>query len=287
MAVGMFERLRRAFGSLRGKNGEADGPGHDDRVERMARVGAVVADGNALERGFVINEIVGDRCYERYGVEVKPGDTVIDAGANIGIAAAHFALNCEAGSIHSFEPVPATFALLATHLSGVPQCHAHQLGLGRVSGRRTMTSYPGDPVLSTIDPDEERVRAHLTQVAANWGVDPQKAEATQAERLVPETVECEFVRLSDFLRSEGMTRVDLLKIDVERAEVEVLDGIDEEHWSAIRQVAAEVHEKHLEAEMTRRLERKGFRVTCMQDPSLSGTPVKFLYATREGAQAVR
>lgn len=35
-------------------------------------------------------------------------------------------------------------------------------------------------------------------------------------------------------------RIDLLKIDVERAELQVLQGVAAHHWPAIRQVAMEV-----------------------------------------------
>ena len=37
--------------------------------------------------------------------------------------------------------------------------------------------------------------------------------------------------LSDVLREENVTRIDLLKIDVEKSEMDVLLGIDEQDWS--------------------------------------------------------
>jgi FkbM family methyltransferase len=49
---------------------------------------------------------------------LKPGDTVIDAGANVGqytlLASTRIGPR---GSVHSFEPVPATFALLSGHVT--------------------------------------------------------------------------------------------------------------------------------------------------------------------------
>ena len=44
------------------------------------------------------------------------------------------------------------------------------------------------------------------------------------------------------MRDHGLTTVSLLKIDVERAELDVLEGIAEQDWPRIQQVSAEVHD---------------------------------------------
>lgn len=44
--------------------------------------------------------------------------------------------------------------------------------------------------------------------------------------------------VSDLIRRHGLERVDLLKIDVEGAELDVLHGIEQEHWPRIQQVRA-------------------------------------------------
>jgi hypothetical protein len=41
-----------------------------------------------------LREIVESRIYMQVGVEVRPGDVVLDVGANIGLAAAFFAAEC-------------------------------------------------------------------------------------------------------------------------------------------------------------------------------------------------
>ncbi|GFH13539.1 methyltransferase, FkbM family/non-ribosomal peptide synthase domain TIGR01720/amino acid adenylation domain-containing protein, partial [Haematococcus lacustris] len=48
--------------------------------------------------------------------------------------------------------------------------------------------------------------------------------------------------LSQIIQEQGLQRVDLLKVDVERAEVKVLQGIAPQHWSILRQVSMEVHQ---------------------------------------------
>ena len=52
--------------------------------------------------------------------------------------------------------------------------------------------------------------------------------------------------VSDILRSADLDRIDLLKVDVERAEAAVLAGVEAGDWPRIRQVALEAHEKDLE-----------------------------------------
>jgi hypothetical protein len=74
-------------------------------------------------------------------------------------------------------------------------------------------------------------------------------------------------RLSSVLDERGIDRVDLLKIDVQRAELDVLRGIDDRHWGMVRQVAMEVHDApgtdtagHLGTAMEI-LTRQGFQVS--------------------------
>jgi len=48
------------------------------------------------------------------------------------------------------------------------------------------------------------------------------------------------VTISEEIRKHNISRISLLKIDVERAELDVLNGIDEEDWSKIDHIAVEI-----------------------------------------------
>lgn len=50
--------------------------------------------------------------------------------------------------------------------------------------------------------------------------------------------ECQLCTVSDLIQEHGLPRVDLLKIDVERAELDVLRGVAPAHWPLIHQVTA-------------------------------------------------
>ena len=75
-------------------------------------------------------EVVEGRPYLQHGIEVRPGDVVLDIGANIGVAAAFFAVECGAGLVHSFEPIAPIFAYLEQNLRHFPACIPHHYGLG-------------------------------------------------------------------------------------------------------------------------------------------------------------
>jgi hypothetical protein len=125
--------------------------------------------------------------------------------------------------------------------------------------------------------DRELVRTALRN--AGFG----EAEAQQRLGASHEALElqCELTTVSTFLQEEGVERVDLLKIDVERAELDVLAGIDDSDWPRIRQVVVEVHdEEGRAARIERMLAQHGFRVVIDQDRAMRGTPVRMAYATR-------
>ena len=41
--------------------------------------------GSPTEAHFIYDEIFVQRCYSRHGIRVRAGDTVVDAGANVGL----------------------------------------------------------------------------------------------------------------------------------------------------------------------------------------------------------
>jgi len=83
----------------------------------------------------------------------------------------------------------------------------------------------------------------------------------------------------------GERTVDLLKLDVEKAEEEALAGIDDATWPRIRQIAVEVHD--LDGRLRRTLDLladKGFSTAHDQDPRLVDTPCHTVYGRRPDAR---
>lgn len=76
---------------------------------------------------------------------IKPGDTVIDAGANIGTHAIPFAnLVGPTGRVHAYEPQRRNFQMLSGNvaLNGLDNVFCHQEAVGDVDGELAMRPLP-------------------------------------------------------------------------------------------------------------------------------------------------
>ena len=227
---------------------------------------------------YQVREIFESRSYLRHGVEVRPGDTVLDAGANVGVTAAFFA--CEgAAAVHSFEPVPALFELLRQNTARFDACVPHRYGLSRESGPAAVTYYPNAAAMSGLYADPQRDLEQFRSSLRNLGVPAEEIPARTAGLFRPLVVPCELRTLSSVIDELGLERIDLLKLDVERAEEDVLAGHEQRHWPLVRQVAAEVHDEG-GARIEVALAAAGFRVTAEQDRAMEGTEVRMLYGRR-------
>ncbi len=153
-------------------------------------------------------------------------------------------------------------------------------------GAREDRLLPNDWAVSGLHPDPEADRAITERALLNRGSSEQEAERRLRDRFEVKMLACELRTLSDTLRDESIKRVDLLKIDVEKAELEVLAGIEEGDWPTIKQVVAELHLDPAGRQQTVDvLTGRGFEVTVEQDPTMAGTPIHMLYAVRGGSRA--
>ena len=228
---------------------------------------------------FQLGEIVQRRTYLQHGVEVRNGDTVLDVGGNVGVAAAFFAHVCGARAVHSFEPVAPLYALLCENLRRFPACTAHPYGLAAKTGTAQITFYPEAAGMSGLYADQERDMTLLRCAMTNLGLGEAEAAARVA---VANSLDmtCDLRTLSEVLRELGIARVDLLKVDVEHAELDVLLGIEDRDWPNLRQIVAEVHEDAHATEIDRLLRARGFDVAWEQDREFVDTPIRLVFATR-------
>jgi hypothetical protein len=99
---------------------------------------------------------------------------------------------------------------------------------------------------------------------------------------VTEKVECSLRTLSEVVHEQEVARIDLLKVDVEKAELDVLEGIDAADWPIIRQVVVEVHDHDGRLARVRELllEHGFATIVVEQEPLFRGTEIYNLYALR-------
>lgn len=160
----------------------------------------------------------------------------MDIGANIGLFGIFMdSLMDDPGLIKvlAFEPVKETFQALTHNLKKHGVNHtAFNFALGSVAEEHAqLTYYPGMPGNSTFFPSEKE--------RARGSINPSISDRLYGAQ---EMVDCRVRTLSDVIRDLGLENIRLLKIDVEGAELEVLRGIEKDHWPMIQGLVAEVHD---------------------------------------------
>lgn len=274
--------------------GETVETGHREAGDNLLTLpnGMVVSQQNEAETRHFYDDIFEHRGYVRHGVRIEPGATVVDVGGNIGLFSLFASTEAPGVRLLTFEPAPP----MAEHLRANLARHdvdatVFEMGLSDAEGSAQLAFYPRSSGMSTLAPDEEEEKRNLRAIIANQERlgNTESAELADVSeelldvRFTATTYDVPLRRLSDVVREQGVDRIDLLKVDVQKAEEAVFDGIDEEHWPLVRQVVAEVHDGDdgRVARLTADLERRGFRVTAIQDDLYVGTDIHNLYATKE------
>lgn len=219
---------------------------------------------NASETWLIHDEIFGERIYERGGVSIRDGDTVIDIGANIGLFLLYATDHFDKLRIVCFEPIPDTFSVLNRNAELVDDT-VHNVtlvnkGVWETETTTTFRHLPRFSCSSTMcpdDSDDQRDRA-LEFTLNAFDQHPNRAlslllkclpkfvRVTIAKGLMryhakSESIECSLTTISNILRDHDLETVDYLKLDAEGAEIEILRAIEPADWPKIRQISVETH----------------------------------------------
>jgi amino acid adenylation domain-containing protein/FkbM family methyltransferase len=253
--------------------------------------GMAVFHQNKNETDFVYDEIFEQHVYLKHGITLAEGDCVFDVGANIGMFTLFVGQHCRDATIYAFEPIPPVFDSLRRNVELYDlNVTLLQCGVSARTHEDTFAFYPHASLLSSRYTDATEVRQVVKSFLRNQqntnGEDAALPSETLldelvAERLKVERYTCQLRPLSEVIREFSIERIDLLKIDVEKSELDVLAGIAEGDWPKIQQMIVEVHDIEGRLELVSDLLRsRGYRLEVDQDRLLEGTGLYNVYAVR-------
>jgi hypothetical protein len=224
------------------------------------------------------------------------------------------------GSVVALEPLPPTFAALEHNValhrdwcaaSGRPCAPVALLNRGAgdgASAEADFTLYPRAAGWATLSRHESEgavladMEAYLENALregspalsapARWAGGALRRAAPPLYRAVAraavrrmlgakQAFRCGMTTVSEVIERQGLARVALLKVDVERAELEVLRGVHPAHWPRVAQAAVEVHEAALPEALALLRGAAGFAaVAAEQRGAMAGTGIHMVYCTR-------
>jgi amino acid adenylation domain-containing protein/FkbM family methyltransferase len=250
--------------------------------------GSSVCHLNRNETHYLYDEIFLRQAYLRHGITIRDGDCVVDAGANIGLFTVFASRLARDLRVIACEPNPAAFACLKANAEAWgARVACLPVGLSQADGQAELTFFHGLSLLSGFHADtaseRELVRTYVFNQQSSLLDDAQSPldlDELIDERLRATTVTARLRRLSDVIAEQRIGRIDLLKINVEKSELDVLLGLDAGDWPKIRQLVIEVDRERNREPIVSLLEGHGYDVCVEQDPLLKSTELHYLYAIR-------
>lgn len=248
----------------------------------------------------IYDEIYIENDYLQHGLTVKDNDVIFDVGANIGLFSRFISSQAKNLKIFVFEPVPMIFKALEKNLKNIPaDLKLYNIGLAETSKNAEIHYYPkvsGDSAIIPFDWElkvAQYVQNYKETIVKNMPVAKivpkflRKAvvKAGLKSMYKEELIDCSLRTLSEIISENGITEIDLLKIDAENYEWQVLSGIKDEDWKKIQQISMEVHThikggENLLNDIIRMLKENGFDVKEEIDSRFGAMGVYMLYAKK-------
>ena len=202
----------------------------------------------------VLKEVWVREIYNRHGICVEKGDTVLDVGGHIGIFSVYSAFRSQTGMVYVFEPFIENFERIEKHaqMNHLNNVKAFHKGVTAKTGEMTLF----------LSPDN------------NTGGHSMHLKNESEQRIKIQTV-----NLKEFCTEQKIKTIDFLKMDCEGAEFEILNG-DKSILKKVKKIIMECHpyEDNTCDSMVALLEESGFSVAREGD-TIGG--VEMLYAIKK------
>jgi FkbM family methyltransferase len=252
--------------------------------------GMAIHHHRAYETDFVYREVFVEEIYTRAFGPLPARANIVDVGANIGLFSLLIKQQLPDAAVYAFEPSPVHFELLGKNLQRYRQIHLFQQGLGETVTHKTFTYYPNYSVMSGFHADAREDRQLLAAgIASQLQLEtPEKMEA--AERYIEmlmdnkleeaQQFECTITTLSAFIDEQKISHIDLLKIDAEKAEADVLKGINDNDWDKIDRIVLEAHDKSGCENICNLLASRGYTIKINKSSEFKAAVIFIIYAHR-------
>lgn len=184
----------------------------------------------------VLKEVWIKEIYNKHGICVEKGDTVVDIGGHIGVFSVYAAHLSETGKVIAFEPFIENFKRLEQHkkINDKKNLFVYNKGVSSTTGVQTLHLSPDD-----------NTGGHSLHLK------------TQSDN----TIDIETVNLISFCETEKIDKIDFLKLDCEGAEFEIIKS-SEAILSKVAKIIMECHPfaDNTVDDMIEILERNGFTI---------------------------
>jgi FkbM family methyltransferase len=242
------------------------------------------------EVDYFYEDIFKNQVYLKHGIKLCDNSCIFDVGANIGMFTLFVSQQCQNPTIYAFEPAPPLFEILRINTTSHElNVKLFNLGISNEVKTATLTFYPHSSGMSSFYGEKEEEKEILQAIMLNQlesgmaGMDEVMGYADEllTERLKGQNFTCQLKTLSEIISEQKVECIDLLKIDVQKSELEVIQGIQEQDWQKIKQIVIEVHDTEGRLKnITSLLKKQGYNVITEQETLYQNSVIHNVYAKR-------
>jgi FkbM family methyltransferase len=196
------------------------------------------------EKKYIVSEVIEEDCYfpkiGRHDFNLRPNDTVIDVGANVGIFTVYAATLASKGKIYAFEPVKSNF----NHLT-------KNIALNKLK----------NVIIERVGISDSKRETTIFLERSNTGGHSLYKEKYENIETIRGTETINLITLQEVFDRYKIKNCNFLKIDCEGSEFDVIKGLPDSYFGKIDKIVLEFHPNVDEIELARYLIGKGYKVT--------------------------
>jgi len=242
---------------------------------------------NKNETDYLFKEIFEIQAYNKHGIYLENDDVVFDVGSNIGLFSLYsYGLNKNI-KVHAFEPNPIAYKKLNSNLERYNiNFKSYNIGLSSKEEFKEFVFYDNFSILSGYYINENNDKSVVENYVKNQNLTTSVKKETLNENISnildyrfnkKQTIKTKLKTISSILKTNKINKISLLKINVEKSELDVLKGIEDQDWIKIKQVILEIDTESNFKIVLKLLESKNFKCYVEKDILLDGTKLCYIF----------